>query len=57
MSFRRIEGKLTKRGIVLVILNMGGEKLATRKPTSKLMLTILAGGGDVGTRDHAGTPA
>ena len=43
MSFRRIEGKLTKRGIVLVILNMGGEKLATRKPTSKLMLTILAG--------------
>jgi DNA invertase Pin-like site-specific DNA recombinase len=27
----------------LVILSMGGEKLDTCKPTSKLMLTILAG--------------
>jgi hypothetical protein len=34
MSFRRIEGELTKRGIVLVILSMGGEKLDTRKPTA-----------------------
>jgi len=38
-----IEADLTKRGIGLVILSMGGEKLDTRKPTSKLMLTILAG--------------
>jgi DNA invertase Pin-like site-specific DNA recombinase len=45
-----IEADLTKRGIGLVVLSMGGERLDTRKPTSKLMLTILAGG-DVGTRD------
>ncbi len=38
-----IEADLTKRGIGLVILSMGGERLDTRKPTSKLMLTILAG--------------
>jgi len=38
-----IEADLTKRGIGLVVLSMGGEKLYTRKPTSKLMLTILAG--------------
>ena len=38
-----IEADLSKRGIGLVILSMGGEKLDTRKPTSKLMLTILAG--------------
>ena len=38
-----IEADLTKRGIGLVILSMGGEKLDTGKPTSKLMLTILAG--------------
>jgi len=38
-----IEGDLTKRGIGLVILSMGGERLDTRNPTSKLMLTILAG--------------
>jgi DNA invertase Pin-like site-specific DNA recombinase len=38
-----IEADLTKRGIGLVILSMGGEQLDTRKPTSKLMLTILAG--------------
>ena len=30
-------------GIGLVVLSMGGERLDTRKPTSKLMLTILAG--------------
>jgi DNA invertase Pin-like site-specific DNA recombinase len=38
-----IEADLTKRGIGLVVLSMGGEKLDTRNPTSKLMLTILAG--------------
>lgn len=38
-----VEADLTKRDIGLVILSMGGEKLDTRKPTSKLMLTILAG--------------
>jgi DNA invertase Pin-like site-specific DNA recombinase len=38
-----IEADLTKRGVGLVILSMGGEKPDTRKPTSKLMLTILAG--------------
>jgi DNA invertase Pin-like site-specific DNA recombinase len=38
-----MEADLTKRGIGLVILSMGGERLDTRKPTSKLMLTILAG--------------
>lgn len=39
-----IEGELTKRGIGLVILSMGGgERLDTRNPTSRLMLTILGG--------------
>jgi DNA invertase Pin-like site-specific DNA recombinase len=38
-----IEADLTCRGIGLVILSMGGERLDTRNPTSKLMLTILAG--------------
>jgi len=38
-----IETDLSKRGIGLVILSMGGERLDTRNPTSKLMLTILAG--------------
>ena len=38
-----IEADLTKRGVGLVVLSMGGERLDTRKPTSKLMLTILAG--------------
>ena len=38
-----IEADLFKRGIGLVILSMGGERLDTRNPTSKLMLTILAG--------------
>jgi DNA invertase Pin-like site-specific DNA recombinase len=38
-----IEADLTRRGIGLVVLSMGGEKLDTRNPTSKLMLTILAG--------------
>ena len=38
-----IEAELSKRDIGLVILSMGGERLDTRNPTSKLMLTILAG--------------
>lgn len=38
-----IEADLSKRGIGMVILSMGGERLDTRNPTSKLMLTILAG--------------
>ena len=38
-----IEADLSKRGIGLVVLSMGGTKLDTRNPTSKLMLTILAG--------------
>ena len=32
-----------KRGVGLIVLSMGGEKLDTRNPTSKLTLTILAG--------------
>ena len=38
-----IEADLTKRSIGLVVLSMGGERLDTRNPTSKLMLTILGG--------------
>jgi DNA invertase Pin-like site-specific DNA recombinase len=38
-----IEADLAKRGIGLVVLSTGGERLDTREPTSKLMLTILAG--------------
>ena len=38
-----IEADLTKHGIGLIVLSMGGERLDTRNPTSKLMLTILAG--------------
>jgi len=38
-----IEADLSKRGIGLVVLSMGGERLDARNPTSKLMLTILAG--------------
>lgn len=34
---------LTVKGVGLVILSMGGERLDTRNPTAKLMLTILAG--------------
>lgn len=34
---------LTTKGVGLVVLSMGGERLDTRNPTSKLMLTILAG--------------
>lgn len=38
-----IESDLSRRGVGLVVLSMGGERLDTRNPTSKLMLTILAG--------------
>jgi hypothetical protein len=38
-----IEADLSKRGIGLAVLSMGGERLDTCNPTSKLMLTILAG--------------
>ena len=38
-----IEADLSTRGVGLVVLSMGGERLDTRNPTSKLMLTILAG--------------
>jgi DNA invertase Pin-like site-specific DNA recombinase len=38
-----MEADLSKRRIGLVVLSMGGERLDTRNPTSKLMLTILAG--------------
>lgn len=36
-----IEADLSKRGIGLVVLSMGGQELDTRNPTSRLMLTIL----------------
>src|SRR6201995_1515818 len=38
-----IEADLSKRGIGLVIFTMGGERLDTRNPTAKLMLTVLGG--------------
>lgn len=38
-----IEADLSRRKVGLVVLSMGGEKLDTRNPTSKLMLTILGG--------------
>jgi DNA invertase Pin-like site-specific DNA recombinase len=39
-----IETDLSKRGVGLIILSIGkGERLDTRNPTSKLILTILAG--------------
>lgn len=34
---------LTARGVGLLVMSMGGAPLDTRNPTSKLMLTILAG--------------
>jgi DNA invertase Pin-like site-specific DNA recombinase len=38
-----IDADLAKRGVGLVVLSVGGERLDTRNPTSKLMLTILGG--------------
>lgn len=43
MELLGIVENLTARGVGLVILSIGGERLDTRNPTSKLMLTILAG--------------
>ena len=37
-----IEADLSKRGIGLVVLSMGGERLDTRNPTSKLILADVA---------------
>jgi DNA invertase Pin-like site-specific DNA recombinase len=39
----KIKADLSRRGVGLMVLSMGGELLDTRNPTSKLMLTILAG--------------
>src|ERR1700674_5883317 len=39
-----IEADLSRRGIGLLVLSMGGERLDTRNQNSKLMLTILGGG-------------
>lgn len=38
-----IEADLTRRNVGLIVLSMGGERLDTRNPTARLMLTILAG--------------
>ncbi|NPD66054.1 recombinase family protein [Lichenicola cladoniae] len=38
-----IEQDLSSRGIGLILLSLGGERIDTRNPTSKLILTILAG--------------
>jgi DNA invertase Pin-like site-specific DNA recombinase len=38
-----IERDLTKRGVGLIVLSMGGERLDTRNPTSRLILTIMGG--------------
>jgi DNA invertase Pin-like site-specific DNA recombinase len=38
-----IDADLSRRGVGLVVLSVGGERLDTRNPTSKLMLTILGG--------------
>ena len=38
-----IEQGLTARGVGLVGLSMGGERIDTRNPTSKLIMTILDG--------------
>ena len=35
--------KLGKRGVSIIIISMGGTTLDTSNPTSKLMLTVLAG--------------
>ena len=43
MELLAIHADLTKRGVDLVVLSMGGERLDTRNPTSKLMLATLGG--------------
>jgi len=42
-----IEADLSKRGIGPAVLSMGGERLDTRNPTSKLMLTKYRPGMDL----------
>jgi DNA invertase Pin-like site-specific DNA recombinase len=43
MELLSIEADLTTGGVGLIVLSMGGERLDTRNPTSKLILTILGG--------------
>lgn len=43
LNLLEIVRDLDAKGANLIILSMGGERLDTRNPTSKLMLTILAG--------------
>lgn len=43
LDLLRIVADLDAKGVALIILSMGGQRLDTRNPTSKLMLTILAG--------------
>lgn len=43
MTLLKIVAQLESGGAGLILLSMGGERLDTRNPTSKLMLTILAG--------------
>jgi len=44
-----IGAELSKPGIGLVVLSTGGKWLDMRNPISKLMLTNLGGGCDLGT--------
>ena len=52
-----IEADLIKRGIGLVVLSMGGERLDTRKPDQQAHADDPGRRGDVGARDHAGAAA
>ena len=52
-----IEADLTKRGIGLVVLSMGGERLDTRKPDQQAHADHPGRRGDMGARDHAGAAA
>jgi DNA invertase Pin-like site-specific DNA recombinase len=42
-SLLAIEADLSKRGVGLIVLSMGGERLDTTNPTSRLILTVLSG--------------
>ena len=48
-----IEADLTKRGIGLVVLSMGGEKARHPQAHQQAHADDPGGCGDVGTRDHA----
>jgi hypothetical protein len=52
-----IEADLTKRGIGLVVLSMGGERLDTRAPLQQAHADHPGRRRDVGARDHAGAAA